>query len=113
MSLIAQAGIELKDKIILNPKYPEIGVGERFSKVSDFLNLLVPAVFILASFILLFLLIGGGFSIIASGGNAKNVDSGKNAITGAILGFLVMFAAFWIIQIVQVVTGVNILGSSL
>ena len=87
-------------------------VGTKYSQVSQFLNLLIPLAFIVAGLILLFLLIGGGFSIIASGGNAKGVEQGKNQITGAVIGFLVIFAAYWIIQIIEKFTGVPILSGS-
>jgi uncharacterized membrane protein (Fun14 family) len=52
-------------------------------------------------------------TIISSGGNAKNVESGRNQLTGAIIGFLVIFAAYWIIQIIEKLTGVPILNSTL
>lgn len=88
-------------------------VASYYPAVSSFLNLLVPVAFIIAGLILLFLLIGGGFSIVASGGNAKSVESGKNQIMSAIIGFVIIFAAYWIIQIVQAFTGVPILNATL
>lgn len=89
-----------------------VGVMARFSNIGQFLNLLLPVAFIIAGIILLFLLIGGGFSIVASGGNAKSVETGKNQIMGAVIGFLVIFAAYWIIQIIEKFTGVPILSGS-
>lgn len=88
------------------------GVGTTYPTVASFINLLLPVVFIFSGMIFLFLLIGGGFSIIASGGNAKNVEQGRNQIMQAVIGFLVIFAAYWIIQIIQIITGVTILGSA-
>lgn len=95
-----------------SPGQPAKSVGSYFSTTSSFINLFVPLIFVFAGIILFFLLIGGGFSIIASGGNAKNVESGKNQVTGAILGFLVIFAAYWIIQIIETITGVKIFNPS-
>lgn len=88
-------------------------VGDYYGSLSSFLNLLLPLVFIVAGIILFFLLIAGGFGIIASGGNAKSVEQGKGQVTGAVIGFLVIFAAYWIIQLIQVITGVPILNSTL
>ena len=110
-ALLAQ--VDLGKKLLLNPSNPDLGVGQRYSNVAFFINLLVPLLFTVSGIILLFLLIGGGFSIIASGGNAKSVEGGKTQVTGAIIGFLVMFAAYWIIQIIQIMTGVSILKSGL
>ena len=54
----------------------------------------------------------GGFSIImgAGQGDAKKTGQGKKAATSAVVGFLVIFASYWIIQIIQIITGVEILN---
>src|SRR5260221_386891 len=101
LSLLAQ--VDLKTKLLLNPT-DTAGVGARYSTVSSFLNLFIPLAFVISGIILLFLLIGGGFSIIASGGDPKSAEKGKDAILGAVLGFFLIFCAFWIIQIIQVIT---------
>lgn len=105
-------GLNLQSALILNPTN-SVSAGSVFSSLASFLNLFLPLSFIIAGIILLFLLIGGGFSIIASGGNAKSMEQGKNAITGAILGFFIIFCAYWVIQIIQVVTGLQIFNSGL
>lgn len=110
LTLLAQ--LNLQEKLLLNPETKK-SVGSVYPTIASFLNLLIPLSFIIAGIILLFLLIGGGFSIIASGGDAKNVEKGKDAIVAAVIGFFVIFCAFWIIQIIQVFTGVQILNSTL
>lgn len=101
--LLAQ--VDLKNKIMLNDTQ---SVGQVFDDPTDLINLLVPNLFILAGTVFLFLLIAGGFTIISSGG-ADAVEKGKQQITIAILGFVIMFASYWIVQIVEVLTGVQIL----
>lgn len=93
--------------LLVNPTTGR-SVATLYPTVASFLNLLVPVLFIIAGVVLLFLLVGGGFSIIASGGNAKSVEQGKNQITTAILGFFLIFAAYWIVQIVEIITGLKI-----
>ncbi len=83
-------------------------VGMVYRSVSDFINLLLPLAFVVAGLILLFLLIGGGFAIIAGGGDAKSVENGQKQITSAVLGFAVIFAAYWIIKVIEIVTGLEI-----
>lgn len=109
---MASQPLDLGKSLLLNPNTNKT-VGDTFPTFASFLNLFIPLAFIISGIILLFLLIGGGFSIIASGGNAKSVESGKNQLIGAVIGFLVIFAAYWIIQIVQTVTGVQIFNSGL
>jgi hypothetical protein len=56
---------------------------------------------------LLFLLIFGGISIMmgAGSGNKDDVAKGKKAVTAAVAGFLIIFCAYWIIRIVEIITG--------
>ena len=104
LNLLAQ--IDLKNAIKLNNNQ---SVGQLFDDPTDLINLLVPNLFILAGTVFFFLLIAGGLTIITSGG-ADAIDKGKQQITIAILGFAIMFCAYWIIQIVEVITGVPILS---
>lgn len=104
--------LELGDALKIN-ETGTASVASTYGTLSAFLNLLLPLVFVIAGIILFFLLMAGGFGIIASGGNAKSVEQGKGQVTGAVIGFLVIFAAYWIIQIIQAITGVPILNSPL
>jgi hypothetical protein len=65
--------------------------------------------------ILLVLLISGGLMfIIGAGSNdSKKSAQAKSLITDALIGFAVVFLAYFIIQIVETVTGLNILNSNL
>lgn len=105
-NLIA-ADTDLGSMLLLNPE-TGTNVASTFSTTSSFLNLLVPVIFIISGIVLFLLLIGGGFAIIASGGNAKSVEGGKNQITLAVLGFFIIFSAYWIIQIIEILTGLKI-----
>jgi hypothetical protein len=101
--LIAQ--INLQDAIKISEKN---SVGDVYSDLGKLIGIIVPNLFLLAGVLFLFLLIFGGFSIISSD-SAKGVEDGKQKITSALIGFLVMFSAYWIVQIVEYLTGVPIL----
>jgi TRAP-type C4-dicarboxylate transport system permease small subunit len=58
-------------------------------------------VFPVAGIILLLYLVWGGFDYLTSMGDPKKAESGKNKITNAILGFVIIFVAFWIVQLVD------------
>ena len=38
----------------------------------------------------------------------KKLSQGQKAITSAVIGFLIIFASYWIIKLVEVITGLNI-----
>lgn len=78
-----------------------------------FISRILPNIFIIAGLILFTYFIAGGFVMIAAGGNPKNMDQGKGMITNAIIGFIVIFASYWIIQIIQIITGIPILNPTL
>ena len=42
----------------------------------------------------------GGFVFMLSGGSAQNVEKGKNILTGAVIGLVIVFASYTIIQFV-------------
>lgn len=81
------------------------------TSLGDIISNVLPNIYILAGVILFFLLIGGGLMFIFSAGqeNPEGAGQGKKAITAALVGFLIIFASYWIIQIIEVVTGVDIL----
>jgi hypothetical protein len=80
--------------------------------IADFASTILFNAVALAGLILLFLFVFGGISLIIGAGqsNPETAAKGKTAITSALIGFLIIFAAYWIIQIVQAVTGLNILS---
>lgn len=75
-----------------------------------FISKILPNVYIAAGLILLFLLIGGGLMVIVGAGqeSPERAGQGKKAITAAIAGFFIIFASYWIIQIIEEVTGIEI-----
>jgi len=70
-------------------------------------NLVVRNIFIVAGLILFMLIIYSGFIFISGG--EKEVTKAKDILTTAIIGLLIMFAAYWIVQIIKIVTGADIL----
>lgn len=87
-------------------------VGEQYKSIGPLISSFLKLSLIIAGIILLGLILFGGFGMIASAGSGdtKKAEKSKNAITGAVIGFLVVFCAYFIIQIIQTVTGLQILN---
>lgn len=81
------------------------------SGIGTLVSIIVNTAFVLAGIILLFFFIFGGISMIAGAGkdNPDQAAKGKQAITSALLGFIVVFASYWIVQLIELVTGIIIL----
>lgn len=107
--------------LLINPVHavpidPPTGRGGSFSSAYPTITGLIAALLrnslTIAGVILLCLLIFGGLSYIINAGDSdpKKTAQSMAMITDAIIGFLVVILAYFIIQIVEVVTGVNILN---
>lgn len=67
-------------------------------------------VFPIAGLILFMVLILGGFQMLAGANNSKSLEEGKQRITAAIIGFILLFAAYWIAQLLEIILGIRILS---
>lgn len=65
--------------------------------------------FPIAGMILLAMIVWGGFETLAGAASKKSLDAGKQRITAAIVGFLILFCAYWIMQILEQVLGIAVL----
>lgn len=91
-------------------KFQDSDVASTYKGVGSLINNLLPNIYIAGGLVIFFMIIFGGFTIIANAGNPDKIKEGGKTITSAIIGLLVLFGSYWIIQIIQVVTGVNILS---
>ncbi len=75
-----------------------------------FIGKVLPNVYIIAGVILFIYFIAGGFFIVSSAGNPDSAKNGQKIITNAIIGFIILFTSYWLIEIIEYVTGVKILS---
>ncbi len=101
--------LELKDAYLLNSRGET--VAETYSTPAALINTLLPNIFTIAGLVLFVFIIGAGLKIVMNPGDSKAVGEGQKAISYAIGGFLLLLASYWVIQIIQYVTGVPILGN--
>jgi hypothetical protein len=84
-----------------------------YPNLAALINNVIPNIFTIAGVVLVFMILLGGFTIISSASDTHKLEEGTKTITSAIMGLLILIGSFWIIQIIQVVTGVKILNSTL
>lgn len=72
--------------------------------VSKFLQI----AFVLAGVLILFFMVFAGFQIIIGAGqnNPEAAKKGREAATAAVIGFVIIFVAYWIIRIIEAITGI-------
>jgi hypothetical protein len=101
--------VNLKDALFQSggTSHPVAQVGGIF----DLVSLILPNAYIVAGIMLFIYLVMGGFSIITSGANQDSLQQGQKTVMNAIIGFAIIFASFWIIQIIEAVTGLELLNT--
>ena len=77
-----------------------------YDSPASLINLIVSNVFVVGGVVIFFLIILAGFKFIQDG--TKGKEEAQKILTAAIAGAIVMFSAYWIVQIFGVLTGVNL-----
>jgi hypothetical protein len=78
--------------------------GQKIIQVSLVLIVIIAILFCL------FLMLTGGIDIITSTGKKEKYQSGRNKVTYAILGLIMIFASFVFLNIINVSLGVDLLN---
>lgn len=99
------AGFNLGDKLLFQGSSAQ----STYKSPSDLINNILPNIYVAAGILIFFMFILGGFNVMSSGSDSHKMDEGKKIINFAIIGLLVVFGSYWIIQIIQVLTGLQIL----
>ena len=81
-----------------------------FQNIGELVTELLPYILWVAGLGLLLYLVLGGFEILTSEGNPEKMAQGRAKITQAIAGFLIIFSAYWLTQILELVFGIQIIG---
>ena len=102
-------------------KLAEVNIGEKFlgtnsklaevTAVGDLVTVVIRGAFAVAGIVLVVFLIMGGIGIISGAGsdNPEKLEKGKKSVTSAIIGFVVVFAAYWIVQLIEALTGTKLI----
>jgi len=92
---------------IENPEGMNFGSG---TKITHLINSLLPTVFYLAGLILFIMIIIGGFGMLTSGGSPEKIKAAQGKITSAVIGFVIIFISYWLMRILEIIFGIDILG---
>ena len=66
-------------------------------------------VYVAAGLLLLLMLISGGVTLMTAAGDQNKTKEGYGRIQAGIVGFLIVFISYFVVQIVEVILGVKIL----
>lgn len=91
--------------------YYDQNMGFRFfgSSLGDVVTAILPYVYLFAGLGLLIMLILGGIELMTAAGDPAKSKAGYGKITAGLIGFLIVFVSFFVVQIVEVALGIRIL----
>jgi hypothetical protein len=106
---VKQLALNIGDELLLKPGVAVTGV-PAYQSIGGFISTVLPNVYVVAGIILFVLLLAGGIMFISSAGKgeSESTKKGSQAIAAALIGFLIIFASYWIIQLVETITGLTI-----
>jgi uncharacterized membrane protein HdeD (DUF308 family) len=92
-----------------------IGPGGQFSglnsiTIENLISALIIIILVIAALVFLFMLILGGIRYITSGGDKGQTESARSQITAALIGLVIVFAAWAIINLISAFFGIDILS---
>ena len=100
-----EGGINLGDCLKLSDS---TNVSDVYTDPAFLVNLIVRNMFVVAGVIIFLMFMLAGYKFITKG--KEGIEDAKRTVNISLLGFSIMFAAYWIVQIVSLLTGVNIPG---
>lgn len=91
----------------IDNQYSITGTVGKFTNIGSILNEAVPFIFAFAGIGLLLMLLSAGFNFLTSAGDPKKLETGKQRLTNAIVGFLIIFVAYWAVQMAGMIFGIK------
>ena len=94
---------------ITNPILGQPGgqTGEGFFQ--KFIPAAIGLAFVVGVLVFLFVLVTGAIQWISSGGDKQALESARGKISNALIGLVILFATFAVIQLIETFFGINIL----
>lgn len=79
------------------------------SGIGDLVSTVLNAALVVSGVIVLFMFVYAGIQMIAGAGSGKpeNAEKAKQAATYAAVGFAIIFIAYWLIRLIEIITGNN------
>ncbi len=99
-------GLNLGDCLTLNED-KKTTVASVYTDPAVLVNTIVSNLFVIAGIIFFVMIVVSGFKFIQQ--DTKGKDEAKSIMTAAAGGLIIMFVSYWIIQIVEILTGTTIL----
>lgn len=81
-------------------------LAQKFGSLGEIVTVFLPRILLLGSIIAFFLVVLAGVGVIASagGGDPHATENRQKILTYAIVGLVIMFGSFWVLQLINFIT---------
>ncbi len=102
---------QVKIPVLNSSKFPNANpiFTSNTSTLGDVVTLFLPVALAAAGLILAVMLVMGGINLMTAGGDPAKSKQGYGMIMWSVVGFLIIFAAYFVAQIVEVIFGIKFL----
>jgi hypothetical protein len=87
---------------------PPDPISTKFPNLGAVIGAALPYIYVIAGLMLLFNIVSGGITLMTAAGDQNATKMGYGKVTAGIIGFLIIFVAYFVTQIVETVFGVRI-----
>lgn len=100
------------------PRYQDLGINLTIlgttavgfqSHIGRLISSAMRYVFAIAGLLLFFYLLYGAFTWLSSMGNPQGIAAGSTIMTRALIGFTIIFSSYWILQIIEIIWGLDLI----
>jgi len=101
---------DIRDQFLSTPLYSIKGSAYETKGFFDFLSVIINNIYLIAGIILFFFVVIGGLGMILNAGNVDKQKQSSKTLSSAVMGYLIMFVAYWLIKIIEALTGTEIVS---
>jgi len=86
------------------------GISEyKDGNLGSILSIVLRNIYVIAAIVLFIMIFVGGLGMIINAGNAEKQKQSSQTLSSAVLGFVIMFLSYWLIKIIEIITGTTII----
>jgi len=95
--------------MLTNPVLGNLGKQTGASFFAKFIPSAIGLAFIVGSLVFFAMLVWGAIEWISSGGDKQHLEGARGRITNALIGIVILFAAYAILNVIEIFFGIKIL----
>ena len=78
--------------------------------IFSIISVIIKNLYVFVGIILLIMIFVGGLGMILNAGNPEATKNSNKTMTSAVMGFAILIGAYWIVKIIEIIFGLNILN---